>query len=79
MCVRSLVEEIGFSGGLLAAEEAGTDSTAPAGHLTMVLGKKPGRGFCHKETKLYMNDSGTVGNKCKLPVMIRQATAHNTI
>lgn len=49
-----------FSGGpLLAAEVTATDSMAQAGHLRTILGKKPGRGFCHKETRLYISDSGT--------------------
>lgn len=61
-----------FSGSpLLAAEVTATDSMAQAGHLRSILGKKPGRGFCHKETKLYISDSGTFKNKCKILVMIR--------
>lgn len=72
MCVRSLVEEIMFSGGpLLTAEVTATDSRGQTGHLESVLGMKRGRGFCHKRTKLYMSDSGKFQKKCKIPVMTR--------
>lgn len=69
MCVRSLVEEIMFAGAPLpAAEETAADSGGQSGHLKSILGKKPGRGFCHKETKLYMSDSGTFKDKFQMAV-----------
>lgn len=75
-CVRSLVEEIMFSGApLLAAEVTATDSRGQTGPLKSLLGKKLGRGFFHKDTKLYMSDSGTFKNKYKIPVKIMMATS----
>lgn len=64
MGLRSLVEEIMFSGApLLEAEEKATDSGGKSGNIKSILGIKHGRGFCHNETKLYMKDSGRLKKK----------------
>ncbi|XP_069386295.1 uncharacterized protein [Paralichthys olivaceus] len=58
MCLRSLEEEIMFNAGhLLAVEEALREEDEPES-LKPCLKKKPGRGFRHALSKLYIHDSG---------------------
>lgn len=60
MCLQSLVEEITFNAGhLLAREEPQTEDHPEAPKLPVM---KPGRGFCHALTKLYIHEAGLYAN-----------------
>ncbi|XP_072239795.1 uncharacterized protein [Leuresthes tenuis] len=59
MCLRSLEEEIMFNAGhLLADEEPQIKSVDQPEPTKLCLKRKPGRGFCHAISKLYICDSG---------------------
>ncbi|KAM7394487.1 hypothetical protein PAMP_021290 [Pampus punctatissimus] len=59
MCVRSLEEEIMFNAGhLLAEEEPQREEVDQPETPKRFLKKKPGRGFRHALSKLYIQDSG---------------------
>lgn len=65
MCLRSLVEEIMFNAGhLLAAEEAPRETVDQPEPSKPCL-KKPGRGFRHALSKLYIRESGRYGYKTR--------------
>lgn len=58
MCLQSLVEEITFNAGhLLTVEEPQRELVDQSEPPKLPL-KKPGRGFCHALTKLYINEAG---------------------
>ena len=65
MCLRSLEEEIMFNAGhLLAVEEPPSEEVdQPEPSKPSFKKKKPGRGFCHSLSKLYIHDSGRYGYK----------------
>ncbi|KAK9540613.1 hypothetical protein VZT92_003054 [Zoarces viviparus] len=59
MCLRSLEEEIMFNAGhLLAVEEPPREVVDQPGASKPRLEKKPGRGFRHALSKLYIHESG---------------------
>ena len=59
MCLRSLEEEIMFNvGHLLAVEEAPREEVDEPEPPKPCLKKKPGRGFRHAVSQLYIHDSG---------------------
>ncbi len=61
MCLRSLEEEIMFNAGHLLAVDPSTELVDQSQPSKLYLKKKPGRGFCHALSKLYIQDSGTYG------------------
>lgn len=64
MCLRSLEEEIMFNvGELLTIEEPPREVVDQPEPSKPCLKKKPGRGFRHALSKLYILDSGTYGYK----------------
>ncbi|XP_019130430.1 uncharacterized protein LOC109142154 [Larimichthys crocea] len=59
LCIRSLEEEIMFNAGhLLTVEEPPSDVVDQPEASKPCLKKKPGRGFCHALSKLYIHESG---------------------
>ncbi|XP_049423917.1 uncharacterized protein LOC125883569 [Epinephelus fuscoguttatus] len=64
MCLRSLEEEIMFNAGhLLAVEEPPSEEVDQPEPPKPHLKKKPGRGFCHALSRLYISDSGEQGEE----------------
>jgi len=62
-CLRSLEEEIMFNAGhLLTDEEPEIKSVDQPEPTKLCLKRKPGRGFCHAISKLYICDSGMCGD-----------------